>query len=205
MEKTDLRIVKTLRQIDHALLENLSTHPFQKITVDMICKTALINRSTFYKYYLDKYDLLEQYLNRTLEEFRRNINVEFINADPSNIHDICYINNFDSSLKFIDENKKIYEILWNASISRKIFDEMTKIVRDNILETMKSRDGQSAHQQKCADLYAYLFASNMMSLILWWFRYYDEVSRKDIELIMTDNMYFGLFKTFKKQMEKWQD
>lgn len=70
MNKTDLRIIKTLRQIDTALLENLKEHPFQKITIDMLCKSALINRSTFYKYYEDKYDLLERYVQRVLQDFK---------------------------------------------------------------------------------------------------------------------------------------
>lgn len=45
----------------------------------------------------------------------------------------------------------------------------------------------------------------MMSLIQWWFQYYGTVTRSEIEQIMTDNMHLGLFRTFKKQMEKRQD
>ena len=48
MSKTDPRIIKTLRHIDEALLECLKEHEFRKITVDMLCRKALINRSTFY-------------------------------------------------------------------------------------------------------------------------------------------------------------
>lgn len=106
MAKTDLRIIKTLKQIDCALLDSLKVCPFHKITVEMLCKNALINRSTFYKYYLDKYDLLEKYLRKTLDEFRENINVEFINAEPSTIHNISYIKNFEAALTFIAEKKR---------------------------------------------------------------------------------------------------
>lgn len=45
--QTDLRVVKTLRQIDHSLLECLADTPFEKITVEQLCRGALINRSTF--------------------------------------------------------------------------------------------------------------------------------------------------------------
>ena len=117
------------------------------------------------------------------------------------IHDICYINNFDSALEFLEKNKETYEILWNASTDRRIYDEMTEIIRDNILSAMKSAEKKTVHQKKCASLYAYLFASNMMSLIQWWFQYYGTVTRSEIEQIMTDNMHLGLFRTFKKQME----
>ena len=68
MTTKDLRIIKTLQQIDRALLELLNELPFQKITVQLLCERALINRSTFYKYYTDKYDLLDRYLNKILLE-----------------------------------------------------------------------------------------------------------------------------------------
>lgn len=202
MEKTDLRIVKTLRQIDRALLDCLKVCPFQKITVDMLCKSAMINRSTFYKYYLDKYDLLDKYLCRILDEFQENINVAFINAEPSRIHDLHYIKNFEAALKYIAQHREAYQTLWNAAIDRKIYNEMTQIVHDNILATFDRRPLPSSQKKKYADLYAFLFASNMMSLIQWWFEYYDTVTMKEVEEIMTDNMHHGLFKTFKTLMEK---
>ena len=71
MQSTDLRVVKTMKQIDHALLSCLSEEPFEKITVEQLCRAALINRSTFYKYYTSKYDLMERYLQRALHGFQR--------------------------------------------------------------------------------------------------------------------------------------
>lgn len=204
MGKTDLRIVKTLHQIDRSLLECLKSCPFQKITVDMLCKHALINRSTFYKYYLDKYDLLDKYICRTLDEFRENINVEFINADPSNIHDISYIRNFKTALEFIAGKKEVYEILWNTTLDIQIFNEMTRIVHDNILAALLPMTDRTLRKEKYEDLYAHLFASNMMSLVLWWFKYYDSVSMKNVEDIMTSNMHLGLFRTFKMQLNEKQ-
>ena len=50
MNKTDPRVIKTLQHIDDSLLENLSRYNFRKITVEMLCRGAKINRSTFYKY-----------------------------------------------------------------------------------------------------------------------------------------------------------
>ena len=57
-------------------------HPVEKITVEQLFRGALINRSTFYKYYTSKYDLMERYLNRALDGFRRQVDVAFVNASP---------------------------------------------------------------------------------------------------------------------------
>lgn len=198
MKKTDLRVIKTLRQIDEALLDCLQKTSFQKITVEMLCQSALINRSTFYKYYTDKYDLLEKYLNKTLLEFKEHVNVEFINASPSNIHNIAYIKVFQYVLDFIFSRKKEYLILWRAAIDRQIYNEMIKIVHDNIMSTINRKSSVTSEKEKYVDLYSYLFASNMMSLVYWWLKNADTISQEEVEQLMVDNMRFGLFKTFKR-------
>lgn len=58
-EYKDKRILRSMRDLRQALLELLKTKPIDKISVLDICATAQINKMTFYKYYSDKYDLLE--------------------------------------------------------------------------------------------------------------------------------------------------
>lgn len=94
MQPTDLRVVKTLKQIDQALLTCLAEAPFEKVTVEQLCRAALINRSTFYKYYTSKYDLMEQYLQRALDGFRRQVDVAFVNATPETNHNLLYQKKF---------------------------------------------------------------------------------------------------------------
>lgn len=58
-EKTDLRILKTKKNLYSSLLELLENHAFEEIKVSEICSKALINRSTFYTHFEDKYSLLD--------------------------------------------------------------------------------------------------------------------------------------------------
>lgn len=111
MAQTDLRVVKTLRQIDHSLLECLADTPFEKITVEQLCRGALINRSTFYKYYTSKYDLMERYLNRALDGFRRQVDVAFVNASPRTIQKLVYQKNFENVLKHLYKHKSEYTLM----------------------------------------------------------------------------------------------
>ena len=108
MNETDLRVVKTLESIDNSLLKNLHNSSFSKITVDSICKCAKINRSTFYKYYMDKYDLLDKLIDKSLHEFTNNLNTEFINASPSTVEDLNYDMQFKNLLAVFIKNKEIH-------------------------------------------------------------------------------------------------
>ena len=198
MSKTDPRIIKTLRHIDEALLECLKEHEFRKITVDMLCRKALINRSTFYKYYADKYELLNNYLDRVLSEFSRAMaTTDFILATPNTIANQRYIDNFRRSIDHIYDHRGIYKVLWQASIDRPIYQEMEDIIRRNILGTISSNPAGDQQITPYHVLYAELFASNLMTLVRWWLAYETSVTRADVETLMTSNMKNGLFSTFK--------
>ena len=57
-----MRVTRTVRDFQNALLVLLENNSFDHLTVDQICKEALLHRSSFYRYFNDKYDLLEQTL-----------------------------------------------------------------------------------------------------------------------------------------------
>ena len=61
--KEDLRIQKTRRDLRKSILNLLREKPLEKISVTEICDNAMINRMTFYKYYEDKFILLDDAFN----------------------------------------------------------------------------------------------------------------------------------------------
>ena len=50
----------TKEQIQQAFLSLMKSTPFEKITIDQVSQSARITRSTFYRYYEDKYQLLAE-------------------------------------------------------------------------------------------------------------------------------------------------
>lgn len=61
-EKEDVRVQRTRKLLQQALIELTVEMGFTTVTVRDVCNRAMVNRSTFYRYYLDKYDLLDQYM-----------------------------------------------------------------------------------------------------------------------------------------------
>jgi AcrR family transcriptional regulator len=58
----DLRVRRTRKLLHAALIELTIEKGFAAVTVQDLAERAMVNRSTFYRHYVDKYDLLRQYL-----------------------------------------------------------------------------------------------------------------------------------------------
>ena len=63
MKKDDLRVIKTKLALYNALIDLMKYKTFEEIKVSDICNKALVNRSTFYSHFEDKYELLTDYIN----------------------------------------------------------------------------------------------------------------------------------------------
>lgn len=65
------KIQYTKQAIFDALIELLKKKPVEKISVTELCKIADINRTSFYKYYLDIYDLMEKTQNEFYDKIHQ--------------------------------------------------------------------------------------------------------------------------------------
>ena len=81
---TDLRIIKTKRNIREAFLVLRSKNMLEKIKVTKLCELALINKTTFYNHYQDIYALSEEIENETILSIMnrfQHLNALFSNPD----------------------------------------------------------------------------------------------------------------------------
>lgn len=102
--KDNHRVSMTKRIIKDTFIEMLEKKNIQKIYVRELCETADINRSTFYKYYESQYDLLAEMQNDLL------VQIEEKCKDTDNIKGLNNI------LHYLNNNKKMYKIIFNANI-----------------------------------------------------------------------------------------
>lgn len=66
----DRRVQYSIRAIQNALLEILEEKSLDSISVKEVCEKADVNRSTFYKYYYDIFDLYETIEDMFVEKLR---------------------------------------------------------------------------------------------------------------------------------------
>ncbi len=85
----DNRIEKTKRSIYDAFIELRAKKALEKLTVKELCELAQINKSTFYVYYHDVYDLSDKIENEIVSEVVKNFDSSMI--DTANFSKYLFI------------------------------------------------------------------------------------------------------------------
>jgi len=85
LNKNDLRVIKTRQNIRNTFIRLLSEKEFEDITVQELIDRAVINRSTFYKHFRDKYDLAESMCSEFMDQYRCILEERASTLNPGNL------------------------------------------------------------------------------------------------------------------------
>ena len=132
-EKTDLRIVKTKKILFNSLLNLMKIKNFEKIKISDICEESLVNRSTFYAHYDDKYELLidlfEERKLSLLKKFEDNENKAFSKEYLMELLSIL--------IDHIEENKEIYSAILANNRNGILIDFLIDAIEKDVSERLK--------------------------------------------------------------------
>ena len=121
----DRRIKYTKSIIKETFINLLEQKDINKITVSEICKTADINRSTFYRYYLDVYDLLSKIQDELIEKLKN------IKADKK-----YTVESFSEEiLNIFLEEKKLIKILFDTNENIYFLNTILEVAYQKCKET----------------------------------------------------------------------
>lgn len=171
-EKIDLRIVKTKKNIYEAFMSLLEEHPFEEIKVSEICAKALINRSTFYIHFQDKYSLLDS-LIRDLKVGLQTVLMQ--NEEISSLKEY-YMAIIKILLDFIEENKKFYIPI--------VINNRNSIARDMIYDTLEedisNRIKRDANSKIPSEFVTYFYLGAIFNVGIEWIRNRCTYSKEEI-------------------------
>ena len=128
--KSDARVRYTKIRIKEAFFELLEEKDFQKISVTCLCERAEINRATFYKHYLDIYDLLEKIEDEILEQSRQT----WASLAPQN--SVAGMENIIVGLTKTNYSQIISIFKVDPSFSNKITELMCSNVSNNLVRNL---------------------------------------------------------------------
>ena len=124
----DRRTKYTQKVIKETFINLLEQKELTKITVSEICEIADINRATFYRYYLDVYDLLSK-IQKEIEEELRN-----------SYHPKSETDNTVSKalLEVMLKNKKLVKVLFDTNDNIFFLNTILEVAYEKCKEKWKS-------------------------------------------------------------------
>lgn len=159
--KVDLRVVKTRANIKNTFIELLSEKEFNKITIQNILDEALINRSTFYKHYSDKYELAEQLIDEIVETATSFINERFSDKKEVDLFSIiCKI------YEHLYDQKKVVLALWKIKTDAlHLYDDIEDLLKKNFTQYIIIHN--TCKDSSLLDYYSTLYSSLVLTTIKW--------------------------------------
>lgn len=159
----DLRTRRTRKLLREALMNLLKTNEIESISVSDICDLAMVHRTTFYKHYKDKYDLLQRGMAQIYDDIAKQL--------PS-VADIALSNEviplyLEKTLNHIAENRAFYTaMLCGKSI---VFQQW---MGDYFAEVVRERFFYDSVNLNLVNipitLTAHFIAGSFVHAINWW-------------------------------------
>lgn len=184
-KKDDLRVIKTKKILYETLIELMKTKTFEEIKVSDICTKALINRSTFYAHYEDKYELLLEFINSLKEEF---INELSKNKNILNTREY-YLEVIRLFLDHIENKKDIYNAIMINNRNSIIMDILSSVANNEVIKKMES---SNISTKVPANIIAKFYLGGVLNLGIEWLRDTNKNSKEEIikylEILLPENI-----------------
>lgn len=176
----DRRIKYTKKVIKDTFLNLLEEKDIKKVTVSEICELADVNRATFYRYYLDVYDLLDKIENEFTEELKSAL------SNESNYT----VSSFSSDLlKVFLENKELVKILFNTNNNIYFLNTFLEIAYEKCKEKWE-KDLPNINQEDINYASSFIF-NGALGVINYWVQSDFDKDYKEISQIIEQLSYFG--------------
>ena len=144
MNKSESKYFNTATKMDLALISLLKQKPLDYITVSEICKTAGVNRSTFYLHYETVGDLLNEttryLLDQLLSYFSPDAESQDLNIAECELNRLVFICDkyLVPYLSYVKDNKEVFQTAL-SHISTFGFDDVYARLFDQIFNPILER------------------------------------------------------------------
>lgn len=181
----DVRIIKNKRNIEECFIKLLKEKDFSHITVKDICQSSLNSRSTFYSYYLDKYDLLEKIVQRFTNTFEQTTKQRF-----SLLSNQEFTILLSEMIEFYLQYQEELSVLLNVHVPK---GDLTKEIEMILFKHCQSFLQKKYKSTKVSiDLISTLYSANVLALIKWYLNH-GKVDKQSIDFLNElQNIIFSL-------------
>lgn len=174
-KKTDLRIIKTKNLLYTTLINLLKDYTFEEIKVSDICNKALINRSTFYAHYSDKYELLSSCIQDIKDDLAFKLQS---NKNISNTKEY-YMEMLNLFLSHIDENRDLFSAIIINNKNSIIMDIFYASINADLRKRLQEEDKKnelSIPEEIITDFYV----GAVVNVSIKWLTDYQKYTKEEL-------------------------
>lgn len=181
------RVQETKQKLQTALLELLQEKNIEQITVMEITERAQINRTSFYRYYLDVYDLYEQIIDALVEKLQQAIPrvlLKMLHQPPFSYQEVM--------MQFWQENQTL----------------MTKCLQDNrLIQKLKTRNKAWFKEildidetDTALDFILEFYVAGQVGLVSYWMQNPEALSEDEFFALMHNLIMRGPLTVLKERI-----
>lgn len=171
---TDLRARRTRKLLREALLELIEERGFEALTVGEIAERAMVSRSAFYRYYPDKYALVEQIFEEAMQtlfsDLSHHAHAQLREVDPKAPTPERWVKLFEHFATY----ERLYRVLlsgkgspWFATKMRAQLSEMRCEREQERTSPPGGKRGEN-HHVTASRLVPALIDALLIDTVVWW-------------------------------------
>ena len=164
-KKTDRRTLKTRKAICDTFMECLTQKELSKVTVQEISDKADINRATFYKHYLDVYDLYDKLEQDILIEWGMLV----LKLQELKIEEF-----FKKLVEYVDKNRLMFRMVFSENSPGQLRAKFEKILEGLLKKIESEKIGSNIKDVKLSYQTAYRSQGCIAVLSKWIFEDADQ-------------------------------
>lgn len=156
---------KAKNKIIRNMIILLEEHPFEHITIKMICAYSGVNRTTFYDYFVDKYDLLSTIQTYHLKKYIKLLDVLYNSFEHTEINYEKLYKFFKIILCYIHRHYGFFHVIFVTHPNRDLFSDYVKETKLNYTKLLD--DYTTVTNKKQFVTYA---IGGQLGIIYYWVR-----------------------------------
>lgn len=177
----DRRIKYTKKVIKEAFLKLLEEKELKRVTVSELCKIADINRATFYRYYLDVYDLFD----KIQEEFAAELKNTIVKNENYTIESFSR-----GFLEVLVKEKELAKVIFDERNNLLFLNDILELTYDYCYESWKN---EALDISPLEVEYATIFIFNgALGIINYWIKNDFSESVEEIANLIAKLSYKGI-------------
>jgi len=161
----DLRERRTRKLIREAFFELMREKGFETLSVQDITERAMVNRSTFYRHYQDKYDLARKCLDEPFSALLEQMDMiepaqELAEGQPPR--------NFLILFEHIQQNADLYSLLFGRSGISMFISRLREYVLQLLRFRLQASLGAGWQGQMPREMFEEYLAGAYIGVMQWW-------------------------------------